>query len=208
MSVASQTYSTDWSATVVLDTSAAININATKNGATLLGALPFEFVVPEALVIELEEGRRRGRTDLDEIEPLIGTGLIGIATLDDDAAEHFMSLVVGASSDTLDDGEAATLAYAVRHGATPVIDERKAKRIAGLRFPNLQLRCTLDLFAHPRINTMISREDLADAVFNALQFARMNVPLDRENWVVDLIGADRASRCPSLSRRARTGKPT
>lgn len=206
MSVASQTYWTDWSATVVLDTSAAININATKAAATLLRALPFKFLVPDALVIELEEGRRRGRTDLDEIEPLIASGLIGIATLDDDAAELFMSLVVGASSDTLDDGEAATLAFAVTHRATPVIDERKAKRIAGLRFANLELRNTVDLFAHPHIERVLNREGLADAVFNALQYARMNVPLDREHWIVDLIGAERASRCPSLSRRARIGR--
>jgi hypothetical protein len=45
---------------------------------------------------------------------------------------------------------------------------------------------------------------VADAVFDALRFARMRVPPSLLKWVVDLIGAERAAMCECLPRAFRT----
>jgi predicted nucleic acid-binding protein len=113
---------------------------------------------------------------------------------------HFEALVVGAAADTLDDGEAATIAYALEIGATPIIDERKAHRICNERFPSFALASTVDLLAHASIEAELGREALTDAVLQALLNARMRVLPHRIKWVVDLIGHSRACECPSLPR--------
>ena len=123
--------------------------------------------------------------------------------IDDAAAQHFEQLVVGPAARTLDDGEAATIAYAVSVGGVPVIDERKATRICSELFPALRMACTVDVLAHPEIQKGLGGPGLADAVFNALHFGRMRVLPHHVAWVVDLIGIDRASLCSSLPHSVR-----
>jgi hypothetical protein len=56
----------------------------------------------------------------------------------------------------------------------------------------------------PAVEAALGRDALADAVFQALQTARMRVLTDYVAWVVALIGIDRALQCPSLPQRARS----
>ena len=190
-------------ASVVLDTSAAININATGYCSQLLGALPIKCLVSDALLAELREGKRRGRHNLDDFEMLIENGRIGVAALDSQAEASFETLVIGPASETLGDGEAATIALALSLGAIPVIDERKATGLCARKFPTLKLGCTLDLLAHPVTAESLGAPRLKEAVLNALHRARMRVPPHYEDWTVGLIGMKAAASCRSLSRRAR-----
>ena len=198
---------TDPGAPVVIDTSAAINVIATGCAAVILQALPYPILAVDAVPAELEEGRRRGRPDADLLAELIVAGYIRIATLGDGAGHVFEELVIGSAAETLDDGEAATIAYAAAHGAIAVIDERKANRICEVRFPALVRGCTLDLFTHPAVLDALGRERLAGAVLNALRNARMRVLPRHVEWVVGLIGLKDAAECPSLPRAARSSGP-
>ena len=110
---------------------------------------------------ELELGRIRGRRDADLLKDLITAGLIETVKLAGCAAGHFEQLVAGTATMTLDDGEAATIAYAVAHGGTAIIDERKANRICAERFPTLQVACTTDIFMHPDVMGAIARAIVA-----------------------------------------------
>jgi hypothetical protein len=94
----------------------------------------------------------------------------------------------------------------VDHGATAIIDERKANRICGERFPEVRVGCTVDLLAHPDIMSALGRETLCQAVINALRLARMSVLPHHVAWVVDLIGEGQAALCTSLPRLARLQK--
>jgi predicted nucleic acid-binding protein len=198
---------TDPAALVVIDTSAAINLIATGCAADILRALPIRLLAVDAVPAELEEGRRRGRPDADLMSHLVAARLIEIVTLGDMAAPRFEELVIGPAAATLDDGEAATIACAAEHGGIALIDERKANRICGERFPKLRVGCTVDLFAHPDVLPALGHEKLAEAVLNALQQARMRVLPHHVDWVVGLIGIERASLCPSLPRQARSFGP-
>lgn len=188
---------------LVADTSTIINLIATGRAAQIIRAFPNKFVIEQTVMVELEFGRLRGRTDAEAAERLAATRVIEIARLGPVGLDHFETLVAGPAINTLNDGEAATIALAVEIGALPVIDERKAHRICRDRFPSLQARSTLDLLAHPNVEGVLGLSELADAVFQALITARMRVPADNMAWVLGLIGPEQAAQCPSLPRNAR-----
>jgi predicted nucleic acid-binding protein len=193
----------DSSAPIVLDASVAINLNATGMAHDILRALPNKAAITTVVLTELKEDRRTGRRDADMVLELAKAGLMVIVPLSDIQEKHFESLVIGRGVDTLDDGEAATIAYAVEAGAVALIDERKANRICRERYTALRLGCSIDLFSHNAVEAAIGAARLAKGVFSALQDARMRVLPHHVAWVVKLIGQERASQCPSLPKAAK-----
>lgn len=189
-------------APVVVDTSVVINLNATGCAGAILQSLPNRCVVVENVWRELQAGSRSGRGDAAALSALVGQRLVGQAQLGDTGLSDFARLVSGRAAETLDDGEAATIACAVEMDAIAVIDERKAVRICTERYPNLTLGCTVDLLAQHNVQAVLGH-GLADAVFNALDRGRMHVPEHYGRWVVDLIGEQRAAECRSLPKRFR-----
>jgi predicted nucleic acid-binding protein len=169
----------------------------------IVEALPNPIAVVSVIPEELEDGRHRVRQDATLLYELIEAKLVRIVDMDDGASVHFEQLVVGPAEETLDDGEAATIAYAVSQNGIAVIDERKASRICAQRFPRLGLTSTIDLFRHPAVHSALGTEKLADAVFNALSQGRMRVFHFHVEWVIELIGRERANLCTSLPRSVR-----
>jgi predicted nucleic acid-binding protein len=193
---------TDSTAVVVIDASTAINLNATGHAAAILRALPNRTVITEVVLNELEGGRRSGRQDAELTAALVEAGLAAVVSMTTTQEHHFEALVVGDAAETLDDGEAATIAYSVETGAVALIDDRKAIRICAARYPHVRVGCTVDIFAHDAVQAALG-PSLGDAVVAALQRARMRVLPRHLDWVVDLIGAERATLCPSLPAAVR-----
>ena len=189
---------------VVADTSVIINLNASGCAEAILDALPNRFLVVSEVRLELEEDRHTGRNDATALNALVASGQVEIAQLGDSDIQHFSDLVTGPAAQTLDDGEAATIAYALEHGAVVLIDERKANRICTERFPALVTGSTVDLLAQGNVQAALGHDRLAEAVFHALRHGRMRVLPHHVPWVVDLIGQTRAARCPSLPRSVRS----
>ena len=199
----SSTALTDPAAQLVADASTIINLIATGSAEAVIAALPNRVVVVDVVPAELEAGRTRGRAACDGLKALADAAIVEIVALPDDAAPWFEELVVGSAAETLDDGEAATIAYALARAATALIDERKATRICAERFPQLRVACTVDLLTHPGVEQRLGPSLLADAVFRALRDGRMGVAPQHLEWVVGLIGEERAALCESLPRRVR-----
>ena len=189
---------------VVADTSVIINLNASGCAEAILDALPNSFLVVSEVKRELEEDQRTGRNDATALNALVASGRVEIVQLGDSGIQHFSSLVTGPAAQTLDDGEAATIAYALEHGAVALIDERKANRICTERFPALVTGSTVDLLAQGNVQAALGHDRLAEAAFHALRHGRMRVLPHHVPWVVDLIGQTRAARCPSLPRSVRS----
>ena len=194
---------TDSTLPVVADTSVIINLNATGYSEAILGALPNRLLVVEDVSCELAVDSRTGRNDAEALSALVAQGRVELVRLGDIGTQHFISLVSGPASQTLDDGEAATIACALEHGATALIDERKAIRICTERFGALATGCTVDIFAQNDVQRVLERDPLANAVFNALYQGRMRVPAHYVGWVVNLIGRERAAQCRSLPASVR-----
>jgi predicted nucleic acid-binding protein len=195
----------EFSAPLVSDTSAAINLIGTGCASAIIRALPVRMVATDAVPAELELGRVRGRKDADQFNELVAAGLVEIVQLGEVGTNYFESLVVGAAADTLDDGEAATIAYALEHNGTALIDEKKASRLCAGRFPGLGIGSTADILLHPEILRQLGADALAEAVFNALHNARMKVFPQFLDEIVRLIGPERAAMCQSLPRLVREG---
>ena len=191
----------DLSKPIVADASVVINLIASGFAATILG-LAGPLRVPSEVQAEIERGRSRGRKDADELAGLVAGGKVAIVDLGAAGVWCFSTLVVGPAKDTLDDGEAATIAYATEHGATILIDEKKATRICGERFSHLTVGSTVDLVGCPAVCAKLG-QDLADAIFNMLYVGRMRVLPRHLDWVVEQIGPRRAAQCPSLPARYR-----
>lgn len=194
----------DVSAPVVADASVIINLNATGCVRAILETLPQSVLVTEMVASELADGRTSGRSDADALFALSEDGGIEIVALTDTELQHFTSLVRGPASETLDDGEAATIAVALERAGTALIDERKAHRICAERFQGLMIGCTIDLLARSGVEAVLGRDGLADSIFNSLQRARMSVLPWHFKWVVKRIGSGRAAACVSLQRALRT----
>jgi len=184
---------------LVVDASVIISLNATGCAEIILGALPHSAAVVDIVVDEIRGGLRRGRQDAAKLDKLIESKLLHVVELGPRGLLRFESLVVGDAGDTLDDGEAATVAYAEEAGARALIDERKARRLATVRYPAIPIGCTLDLLACDSVGKVLGPADIADAIHNALVGARMRVLHEHLDWVVKLIGDQRAAGCPSLS---------
>lgn len=195
--------SPDPSQTIVVDASVAINLNASAHSSSILAAFPNSFAVTDIVVGELQTCVRTGREDGRLLDALITAGRLTVAKLGATGLRHFESMVIGDAIDTLDDGEAATIACALEKNAMALIDERKARRICGQRFPALRLLSTVQLLRDTKVLKALGNQALREAVANALAEARMQVDTSDRAWVVDLIGIERAAAYPSLSKALR-----
>jgi len=190
---------------LVADASVWINLVAGGRAVDVLCALASPTIIPNIALGELERGRDKGRCAYDGVAPLIAAGYVTVMDLPEEAEDVYLSLVAGRTAQTLDDGEAATLALALHLGATALIDERKAIGIAAARFSNLSVATTTDLLLSTHVRSRLSAEMLAATLFASLTQARMRVPDHLLDEVCECLGPDRARLCLSLPARVRTG---
>ena len=190
-------------APVVADTSVVINLNASRFSNTILDVLPNRLVVVDQVFAELQAGQSNQHIGFHKLSTLAAQGRVEIVQLGVAENLHYDSLVSDVTSESLGDGEAATIAFAHGKCAVALVDDRKARRIGRERFRDLRLGCSLDLFTQHDVRSELGCEGLRDAIYNALEVGRMRVSSDAARWVVDLIGPERASRCRSLARHLR-----
>lgn len=189
----------------VADASVWINLAATGRCSEILAALGAPLVIVDVVLRELQRGSTNGHGVLEHIEPLIQSGQVRVVAMEAADEEPYLSLVAGGTAETLDDGEAATLVVAERLKAIALIDERKATAIAKRRFSALELRSSTDLLFATLPDEGGSAGPLADALFAALQGARMRVPTHWQARVIEVLGIERANLCRSLPAHLRTG---
>lgn len=182
---------------VVLDASVVINLDATGRAAEILRIFPTPPLVTENARAELQAGAGKAHHDFEKLKQLVRADLCAIVPIGR-GLETYGSLIEGPARETLDDGEAATIACAVTNGRAAMIDERKARRICAERFPDLPILATVDLLIHRATRDALGASGQADALFDALRGARMRVPPESLPAVVAIIGEARAALCPSL----------
>jgi predicted nucleic acid-binding protein len=189
---------------IVADASVLINLNATGHFEAIIRASFCNFHVTQNAFEELKRGSRNGHADASAVDDLAQAGLLSVVPLADTAEPVYRSLIEGAASETLDDGEAATIAQAHAISGVALIDEKKASRLCSGRFPSLSLRSTAELLLDSRISDALGGLH-AEAVLMALTKARMNVHPEHLDAIRLLIGDHNASLCRSLpQRRVRT----
>jgi predicted nucleic acid-binding protein len=194
---------TDAGRPVFADTSALINLHASQVADRLVSAIPNRVIVTQNAVEELERGRLRGYSNAEQLADSVQQGILTIESLSGHSLEIWESLITGSAADTLDDGEAATLALAAVRNGIALIDERKARRIALDRFPQVEVLSSVDLFVHPATLALLGESGQVDAILRAILDARMYVPYHLMSIVMAILGPDKLSSCGSLPRAIR-----
>jgi predicted nucleic acid-binding protein len=192
-------------ASLIADASVVINLNATARAAEIIKAVPNPFLVTENALAELQAGSQKGHRDHEKLLELIDAGLVRRASLGNPGLSVYESLIDGSTKQTLDDGEAATIAYAKEVSGVALIDERKARALCVNTFPGLMVVCTAELLMHQSVGAVIGDDGVADALVAALNNARMRVPAEYLAKVRGVIGPERAAMCSSLPRATRAG---
>lgn len=187
-------------AILVADASVVINLNASGHARRIIEASRARMLVPANASFELAVGARFGHDDGRQLDMLVADGIVERIELGPVALPLYESLIDGSRGDTLDDGEATTIAAAAEHGAVALLDEKKARRVCRALFATLILGSTAELLLDA---VTLGRQVQSEAMVNALQRGRMRVPPEFVESAIALIGAEQASACPSLPRRAR-----
>jgi len=182
---------------LVLDASVVINLLGTGRPADLLRILGRRVIIEEIVYGEVTRDPFDGKSGGDSLDQLVAVGLLKLERLSAEGYDLFLDLTGAEPPDDLGDGEAATIAHSIVAGAIPVLDERKGARIAGKR--GLLAMSTVDLLCSQEVAAHMPQHEISDVVYAALKNARMRVVSpDHGQWVVDMIGPDRAASCPSL----------
>jgi len=197
------TYPFDDCEALLLDASVIVNLNATGYADRILSALPAEILIPRPVLIELRNGAAAGHTDAVDLQELLNSGVVTEYNLPVTAHAEFVSLVSGTSTQSLGDGEAATIACAHRSIAWAAIDERKARRICSARYPEITVVSTVDILAHDAVVAEFTPTEFSDAIFAALEIAHMQVQADKMDWVIGQVVPEKLQNCVSLPRKIR-----
>lgn len=187
---------------LVADASVIINLNGTGHAADIIKALPQALFVTDNACVELEAGANRGHQDYARLLELIDARVVRRVSLGAAGMKVYETLIDGSTLRTLDDGEAATIAYAHEVSGIALIDERKARTLCAESFPNLDIVSTVELLLHDVVAAALGAERQADAIANALINARMQVSREHLETVRASIGPDRAAQCASLPKVA------
>ena len=193
-------HSNDTLGPFVLDASAIINLLGTGIAGRLLSCLQVPVLAEQTALREVTRHPIPKLSHAAELAALESAGLLRSMAMDEQAKEIFRELIANDLSEGLDDGEAATIAYAITHSAAtiPVVDERKATRIFKQKWAGRIAIGTLSLISDERILMMLAQEEMREAVYSALIHARMRVPEETRQWAIELIGTERAASCPSI----------
>lgn len=185
---------------IVLDASAAINFLGTGIAGKLLEHCGCHILMESRAFKEVKRHPLPDRDSAHELKDLVGTHVLQIVEMDEKAHEVFYDLTSRDLSGGLDDGEAATIAFALIGSAhaVPVLDERKAINLVQKKWPERATINTLDILFDSRVRENFEEHVFADAIYSSLQFARMRVPKPYRDKVITLIGQDRARNCPCL----------
>nr|WP_047168236.1 hypothetical protein [Sphingomonas sp. Y57] len=181
---------------LVLDTSVLINLHASTFGEQVLRLIPNDILLPETVVAEInkETGQTNGESGF--LQDLITNDVVKVVQMDEAQANLFETLIC--SPNSLDDGEAATIAVALLQGFLPIVDERKGRARAQSLMNGEAPAWSLDLFVHPAVQTGLIGNRYTEAVYLALRDGRMRIDETRCDAVVQLIGVERAKECTSL----------
>jgi hypothetical protein len=169
----------------------------------ILALLGREVIAERTAYDEIKRHPIPGSDHIAALAELTVSGLLRVQEMRVEERVLFRELTANDLARGLDDGEAATIAFAIGHAnrAAPVIDERKATNLFANRWPDRTILMTVDLLADPRVVKHLSRSRLCDAVYSALTHARMRVASRSREWVNDLLGEERVRECRSLGRQ-------
>lgn len=156
---------------LVLDASVVINLLATERPWEILSCQGASAVVPEQVVAEVRRCPVTRKAFDDKRHPLRISPNVSVEALSLAELDLFVDLAA-----SMGDGEAASITLAVSRGFSLAIDDRRARKIAGTRFPALRLWWSTQLLRAREVKSAFSKEEADGFVEAAIQLANMYPP--------------------------------
>lgn len=182
--------------TLVLDTSVLLNLFSCNYGLRICKCLPNKILLSNIVLDEFWS-----RYEINEkkrfIEYLDNENLIDCYTIDDlYLIWNFYEL----RNSGLGLGEIATIDIASKHKLIPVIDEKKATKVAKNQYGLSKVARSTDIIMHRSVYNNFTYVEYVDSIFYALYNSRMHIEYELREKIVDLIGIERANLCPSIPK--------
>ena len=193
----SSSLSDDGQAKIVTDTSILINLECCGIGKEIVQLIDNPFVVTEGVADEV--GGKQGKfyeSSRIFMEGLLSANLLEVVRLSDEEIE--VSQRMTRMENGLEEGEATTIAVAKSRGYIPIIDEKRGRAYALNELGNVIIGRSIDVLLHSKVRSTIAGSLIREAVYFALRDAKMNISPNQLNFVIELIGKDRARACVSL----------
>lgn len=158
---------------IVLDTSVWINLLATQRLADVVLAVQRECLIPPQVLKEIRRDPVTGSSYDEANHPMLKIDA-SVVEMTPAEIQLFLDLVSGTTSARLGEGESACIAVAAERRAVLAIDERKGRRIAAERFPDLTLTSSAALLSSASVVEILGPD--AKACFDrALQLGGMHI---------------------------------
>jgi predicted nucleic acid-binding protein len=181
---------------LILDTSVLINLHSCGSGEKVLAAVPSQVLISDIVATELENETSIQNGQRGFVHRMVEMGTVILAELNDDEYELFQELTC--QSPSLGDGEASTIAVAVRRKIMPVMDDLKARIRAAALLPNLPPGWSFDILRHPQVIAALGEKLALETLYLALSVGRMRIPTEVTDEVVAYLGISRSRDCKSL----------
>ena len=181
---------------LILDTSVLINLHACSYGDHILTAIPNDIIVPQVVAGELEHETSRKNGEHEFLRALVTQQTVTLSNMTKVENTLFSKLASGSPS--IGDGEAATIAIAAERQLLPIIDDRKARARAVDILYGQAPGWSLDLFRHKLVVSALTQNSAVTALYLALRDGRMRVPVESTEYLIDVLGNDRARQCTCL----------
>ncbi len=192
---------------LVCDTSVAINILGTGMSIKILRSIPCDVIIVRHAYGELKRHPLPDCDLDDELKTWSTRSLVRVVTLTNNMISTLDELTRGGFGASFGSGEAATMAYVIGSddNSIPVIDEKKATNFFREQWHDRRILNTLVVFRFLKESGRLRSGEIRTAVLSALQHARMQVPRNSRQWVIDLLGPEEAAKCGALKRHLRFG---
>lgn len=171
---------------LVLDASAVFNILGCGQTRKVFETLRGPCLLEERTRKEIKRHPIPGLCHNGVLEELEAAGLVRFERMTADEYEMYLSLVQGALSTRLGEGESAAIAVASSRRHVIVLDDNKARDIYRQRFGNDACVSSLKLFLSVAHRGTWSVADLQEVIDTAGKNARMAVPKDERGLVEKL----------------------
>ncbi len=171
----SSSLSVECHSTLVLDTSVIINLGFCRIGNQILQVIDNRFVITNRVAFEIV-GAVKGSIHAPSKkfkQELVDANILSVINLS--LEEATFSDYLTKMQDSIDDGEASTIALAAQRGFVPVIDEKRGRARASIELSNSTVGRSLDVILHPTVRSHFDESEVQEAVYFAMKNGRMHI---------------------------------
>lgn len=175
---------------VVLDASAVINLLGCSQSEAILRSASVLTLIDPHVLAEITRHPIETRDHEEELRDLQFKELVQVHELTETEYETYLEIVSRPKPDALGRGESAAIAVALHGKHTLVLDDRKARRITSVHYPEVNIITSLSFIIGSARQANWPKIKLKETVRAALDNARMAVLADERKVLSEVMATE------------------